>query len=89
MWLFTIDGREVVAVNNEYANRKTNLPYEGDAAGTPQSLDDVRLYHASCRKPHGQDPDALALLDPTEQLGQMGFGLEGADLLHSPRHQFN
>ncbi|MEQ9694136.1 PhoX family phosphatase [Shimia sp. SDUM112013] len=43
MWLFSIDGREVIAINNEYANRKTNLPYAGDAAGTPQSLEDVRL----------------------------------------------
>ena len=42
MWLYSIDGREVIAVNNEYANLKTNLPYEGDAAGIPQSLDDVR-----------------------------------------------
>ncbi len=44
MWLYSIDGHEVIAVNNEYANRKTNLNYEGDAAGTPQSLEDVRLF---------------------------------------------
>ena len=44
MWLYNIDGSEVIAVNNEYANRRTNLPYEGDAAGTPQSLDDVRIF---------------------------------------------
>ena len=44
MWLYNIDGHEVVAVNNEYANRKTNLPYKEDAAGTPQSLDDVLIF---------------------------------------------
>ncbi|MEM9238622.1 MAG: PhoX family phosphatase, partial [Pseudomonadota bacterium] len=44
MWLFSIDGHEVIAVNNEYANRKTNLNYEGDAAGIPQSLEDVQLF---------------------------------------------
>ncbi len=44
MWLYSIDGREVIAVNNEYANRKTNLPYEGDAAGIPQNADDVKLF---------------------------------------------
>jgi hypothetical protein len=29
----------------------------------PPTLDDVRIYHASCRKPQGQNPDALAFLD--------------------------
>lgn len=40
MWLYSIDGHEVIAVNNEFANRKTNLPA---SEGVPQSLDDVRL----------------------------------------------
>ena len=50
MWLYNIDGHEVIAVNNEFANRGTNLPYkgtyapEGSAAGTPQDLDGVRLF---------------------------------------------
>ncbi len=44
MWLYSVEGREVIAVNNEYANRKTNLPYEGDAAGIPQTEDDVKLF---------------------------------------------
>jgi hypothetical protein len=29
----------------------------------PAGIEDVRIYHASCRKPHGQNPDALAFLD--------------------------
>ncbi|MEO0864947.1 MAG: alkaline phosphatase PhoX, partial [Pseudomonadota bacterium] len=40
MWLFNIDGHEVMAVNNEYANRKTNLPA---TEGVPQNLEDVQL----------------------------------------------
>ena len=40
MWLYSIDGHEVLAVNNEFANRKTNLPA---SEGVPQSLDDVRV----------------------------------------------
>ena len=43
MWLYNVGGHEVIAINNEYANRRTNLPYEGEAAGTPQGLEDVRL----------------------------------------------
>ncbi len=40
MWLYSIDGKEVIAVNSEYANRKTNLP---NSEGVPQSADDVLL----------------------------------------------
>ncbi|MDV7141481.1 PhoX family phosphatase [Tropicimonas sp. TH_r6] len=40
MWLYSIDGREVIAVNSEYANRKTNLP---NSEGVPQSADDVLM----------------------------------------------
>ena len=39
MWLYNVDGREVIAVNNEYANRKTNL---GNEEGVSKSLDDVQ-----------------------------------------------
>ncbi|MFK7868908.1 MAG: PhoX family phosphatase [Roseobacter sp.] len=41
MELFHVDGKEVIAVNSEYANRKTNLPEAED--GTPRDADDVRL----------------------------------------------
>ncbi|KMW58264.1 putative phosphatase [Candidatus Rhodobacter oscarellae] len=40
MWLYSVDGHELLAVNNEYANRKTNLP---GSEGVPQSLEDVQL----------------------------------------------
>ncbi|MEO0936677.1 MAG: PhoX family phosphatase [Pseudomonadota bacterium] len=42
MELFHIDGRDVLVVNSEYANRGTNLPAAQE--GTPASLDDVRLF---------------------------------------------
>ncbi|MEL7098617.1 MAG: PhoX family phosphatase [Pseudomonadota bacterium] len=42
MELFHIDGRDVLVVNSEYANRRTNLPAAQD--GVPASLDDVRLF---------------------------------------------
>lgn len=41
MELYHIDGREVLVVNSEYANRKTNLPHTED--GTPTGADDVLL----------------------------------------------
>lgn len=41
MELFAIDGREVVAINSEYANTKVNLPAE--AEGAPQDADQVQL----------------------------------------------
>ncbi len=41
MWLFAVDGREVIAVNHEYARRWANLP---QSDGVPQSLEDVRLF---------------------------------------------
>ncbi len=47
----------------------------------PSDLDDVRLYHASCRKPHGQDPDALALLDDH-------IAAERDERLHRPHQLF-
>ncbi|MFD1343836.1 PhoX family protein [Litorisediminicola beolgyonensis] len=40
MWLYSIDGHEVIAVNSEYANLKTNLP---QSEGVPQSADDVLM----------------------------------------------
>ncbi|WP_397541444.1 alkaline phosphatase PhoX [Roseovarius salis] len=40
METFLIGGRQVVAVNHEYANRAVNLPHT--ATGTPESLADVR-----------------------------------------------
>ena len=39
MWLYNIDGHEVIAVNNEYANRKTNL---GNEEGVSKSVEDVK-----------------------------------------------
>ncbi len=39
MWLYNVDGHEIIAVNNEYANRKTNL---GNEEGVSKSADDVR-----------------------------------------------
>lgn len=39
MWLYSVDGHEIIAVNHEYANRKTNLPANED--GLAASLDDV------------------------------------------------
>ncbi|WP_223423621.1 PhoX family protein [Tateyamaria pelophila] len=41
MELYHIDGHEVIAVNSEYANRKTNLPNAED--GVPRDADDVLL----------------------------------------------
>ncbi|MFW5833576.1 MAG: PhoX family protein [Pseudomonadota bacterium] len=41
MELFNVGGREVLVVNSEYVNRKTNLPHTED--GTPQSADDVLM----------------------------------------------
>ncbi len=41
MELFNVDGREILVVNSEYANRETNLPHTEE--GTPGSLDDVRI----------------------------------------------
>lgn len=40
MELFEVDGRQVIAVNHEYVNRKINLPASQE--GTPASADDVR-----------------------------------------------
>ncbi len=37
---FLIDGRQVLAINHEYANRGVNLPQSPN--GAPQSVDDVR-----------------------------------------------
>ena len=39
MWLYNVDGREILCVNNEYANRKTNL---GNEEGVSKSADDVK-----------------------------------------------
>ena len=41
MHLFAVGGKQILAVNNEYANRKTNLPNNED--GVPASSDDVLL----------------------------------------------
>ncbi len=41
MELFHVDGREILVVNSEYTNNKTNLPHRED--GLPGSLDDVRI----------------------------------------------
>jgi secreted PhoX family phosphatase len=46
MWLYSIDGHEVIAVNHEYANLEINLPGSPDvpeSAGVPQSADDVLM----------------------------------------------
>ena len=40
MWLYSVDGHEVIAVNSEYANLKTNLP---GSEGVPQSAEDVLM----------------------------------------------
>ncbi len=40
MELFLIDGRHILAVNHEYANRATNLPQAPD--GLPRDVEDVR-----------------------------------------------
>ena len=40
MSLFTRDGRNVLAVNNEYVNRK--IIYGGSGSGSPENVDDVR-----------------------------------------------
>ena len=42
MELFNVDGREILVVNSEYTNNKTNLPHRED--GLPGSLDDVRIF---------------------------------------------
>lgn len=42
MHLFTIGNKQILAVNNEYANRKTNLPNNED--GVPASADDVLIF---------------------------------------------
>ncbi len=39
MWLFNVDGHELIAVNHEFANRKTNLPQ--NEKGRATSLDNV------------------------------------------------
>lgn len=41
MELFSIDGREVLAINSEYVNPKINLPAASD--GVPQTADEVTL----------------------------------------------
>lgn len=41
MELFNVDGREILVVNSEYTNNRTNLPHLED--GIPASLDDVRI----------------------------------------------
>jgi secreted PhoX family phosphatase len=41
MELFNVDGREILVVNSEYTNNKTNLPHRED--GLSGSLDDVRI----------------------------------------------
>ena len=40
MELFVVGGREVIAINHEYTNRKTNLPQNEE--GIPKSLEDVQ-----------------------------------------------
>ncbi|MEM8655521.1 MAG: PhoX family phosphatase [Pseudomonadota bacterium] len=42
MHLFTVGNTQLLAVNNEYANRKTNLPNNED--GVPASADDVLIF---------------------------------------------
>ncbi|WP_299773311.1 PhoX family phosphatase [uncultured Tateyamaria sp.] len=42
MHLFTVGNKQILAVNNEYANRKTNLPNNAD--GVPASADDVLIF---------------------------------------------
>ncbi|WP_299599865.1 PhoX family phosphatase [uncultured Tateyamaria sp.] len=42
MHLFTVGNKQILAVNNEYANRKTNLP--NNAEGVPASADDVLIF---------------------------------------------
>lgn len=41
MWLYSIDGHEVIAVNHEYGNRKTNLPQNPE--GLALSAEDVLM----------------------------------------------
>ncbi|MHA6344098.1 PhoX family protein [Roseivivax sp. CAU 1761] len=41
MEAFEVAGRQVIAVNHEYANPKTNLPHRDD--GMPQDADEVRI----------------------------------------------
>lgn len=55
---------------------KPHVPLGYDAntlpsfAALPARLEEVHLYHASCRKPHGQDPDALGFLDEEIKAGR-------------------
>ncbi|MGR3499321.1 MAG: PhoX family protein [Limimaricola soesokkakensis] len=60
MELFSIDGREVIAVNHEYANLDINLPQNDE--GAPVSTDDVRKI---------QDAQGVAVFEVTE--GENGW----------------
>lgn len=60
MELFSIDGREVIAVNHEYANLDINLPQNDE--GAPVSADDVRKI---------QDAQGVAVFEVTE--GENGW----------------
>ncbi|WP_299552196.1 PhoX family phosphatase [uncultured Tateyamaria sp.] len=42
MHLFTVGNKQILAVNNEYANRETNLPNSEE--GVPASADDVTIF---------------------------------------------
>ncbi|WP_432254314.1 PhoX family protein [Limimaricola sp. AA108-03] len=60
MELFSIDGREVIAVNHEYANLDINLPQNDE--GAPVSADDVRKI---------QDAQGVAVFEVAE--GENGW----------------
>ena len=65
IYLYNVDfggGMDLAATTNT-----ANLAYTPYSLPSfclpPKNLDSVRLFHGSCRMPHGSGPDALALLD--------------------------
>ena len=61
MEAFTVDGRQLIAVNHEYANNSTNLPH---VDGEPQSHDDVLILQ------HIQGVTVMEIAD-----GEDGWGI--------------
>lgn len=74
--LIFIDASSGIALGLAVATNNALLTYEGLALPSfclpPADINKLRIIHGSCRKPHGEGPDALVLLD---------------DLLLETRHQ--
>jgi hypothetical protein len=74
-------------LNAAGADDPQRLDYDGSAlplpsfALPPEDLNHLRLVHSSCRKPHGEGEDMLALLD--DWIGQ-----DAADALKRPHQLF-